>query len=107
MRKAGIKESHLASIVDVYRDVMFNALARIEEDEVGDAGPLVGAKKADDKGVRVSLFTAALGMSPYLFMREASRRQRWDLDRWKRSGRDVRAVRSIVEQLISTNEEDS
>ncbi|CAB1110696.1 unnamed protein product [Ectocarpus sp. CCAP 1310/34] len=51
MRKAGIKESHLASIVDVYRDVMFNALARIEEDEAGDAGPLVGATKADDKGV--------------------------------------------------------
>ncbi|CAN0035691.1 unnamed protein product [Ectocarpus sp. 4 AP-2014] len=79
MRKAGIKESHLASIVDVYRNVMFNALARIEEDEAGDAGPLVGAKKADDKGVRVSLFTAALGISPYLFMREASRRWRWVL----------------------------
>ncbi|CAM9338589.1 unnamed protein product [Ectocarpus fasciculatus] len=74
MRKAGIKESHLASIVDVYRDVMFNALARIEEDEAGDAGPLGGAKTADDKGVRVSLFTATLGISPYLFMREASRR---------------------------------
>ncbi|CAM9418027.1 unnamed protein product [Ectocarpus sp. 8 AP-2014] len=70
MRKAGIKESHLASIVDVYRDVMFNALARTEEDEAGDAGPLVGAKKAGDKGVRVSLFTPALGISPYLFMRE-------------------------------------
>lgn len=69
MRKAGIKESHLARIVDVYRGVMFNALARIEEDETGPIGPMSGIK-ADDKGVRVSLFAATLGISPYLFMRE-------------------------------------
>eukprot|EP00752_Nemacystus_decipiens_P006154 g5552.t1 len=69
MRKAGIKESHLAKIVDVYRSVVFNALQRIEEDEAGPAGSL-GGIKAEDKGVRVSLFTATLGISPYLFMRE-------------------------------------
>lgn len=72
MRKAGIKESHLARIVDVYRGVMFNALARIEEDEAGPAGSL-GGGKAQDKGVRVSFFAATLGISPYLFMREVRR----------------------------------
>lgn len=70
MRKAGIKESHLAKIVDVYRGVMFNALARLEEDEAGPAGSL---GEAEDKGVRVSLFTTALGISPYMFMREVRR----------------------------------
>lgn len=74
MRKAGIKESHLAKIVDVYRNVMFNALARIEEDEAGPVGSL---GKAEDKGVRVSLFTATLGISPYLFMREVRRASSW------------------------------
>ena len=73
MRKAGIKESHMAKIVDVYRSVMFNALARIEEDEAGPAGSL---GKAEDRGVRVSIFTAALGISPYLFMREVRRASR-------------------------------
>lgn len=72
MRKSGIKESHLAKIVDVYRNVMFNTLARIEEDEAGPVGSL-GGGKAEDKGVRVSLFTATLGISPYLFMREVRR----------------------------------
>lgn len=67
MRKAGIRESHLAKIVDVYRGVMFNGLARVEEDEEGPVGSL---GKAEDKGVRVSLFAATLGISPYLFMRE-------------------------------------
>lgn len=56
---------------------MFNALARIEEDEAGAAGPL-GGGKAEDKGVRVSLFAATLGISPYLFMREVSRASSWE-----------------------------
>lgn len=71
MRKAGLKESHLVSIVDVYRAVMFNAHARIEEDEAGEAGSLAGLKP-QEKGVRVSWFAATLGISPYLFMREVS-----------------------------------
>ncbi|CAM9241608.1 unnamed protein product, partial [Hapterophycus canaliculatus] len=71
IRKAGIKESHLACIVDVYRSVVFNALVRIEEDEAGDAGPLAGATKGlEEKGIRVSFFVATLGISPYLFIRE-------------------------------------
>lgn len=51
---------------------MFNALARIEEDEAGVAGPL-GGGKAQDKAVRVSFFAATLGISPYLFVREVRR----------------------------------
>lgn len=66
----------MAKIVDVYRGVMFNALARIEEDEAGPAGSL-GGGKAEDKGVRVSLFTATLGISPYAFMREVRPASGW------------------------------
>ncbi len=51
---------------------MFNALARIEEDEAGEAGPLITGKKVKEKGVRVSFFAATLGISPYLFMREVN-----------------------------------
>lgn len=72
IRKAGLKETHLVSIVDVYRAVMFNALARIEEDEAGEAGSSTGLEMRE-KGVRVSLFAATLGISPYLFVREVGR----------------------------------
>lgn len=74
MRKAGIKETHLAILADVYKEVVSNAHRRKEEDEAGLAGPLLGANSAaaDEKGVRVSLFATTLGISPFLFMREVS-----------------------------------
>lgn len=100
IRKAGLKESHLVSIVDVYRGVVFNALARIEEDEAGDAGPLAGAKP-QEKGVRVSLFAATLGVSPYLFMREVSRGSDRIRTASTRYHRDVR-LESVVEERSQT-----
>lgn len=76
MRKAGIKEAHLAILADVYKEVMSNALRRKEEDEAIRAGLAPGATGIGlvDKEVRVSLFTMTLGISPFLFMREVSQR---------------------------------
>ena len=76
MRKAGIKETHLAILADVYKEVMSNALRRKEEDETIRAGLLPGATGVGlvNKEVGVSLFTVTLGVSPFLFMREVSRR---------------------------------
>lgn len=76
MRKAGIKETHLAALADVYKEVMSNALRRKEEDEAIRAGLSPGATGIGliDKEVRVSLFTMTLGVSPFLFMREVSQR---------------------------------
>lgn len=70
MRKAGIKETHLAILADVYKEVISNAHRRKEEDE--HVVTVVGGKGADavEKGVRVSLFATTLGISPFLFMRE-------------------------------------
>lgn len=76
MRKAGIKETHLAILADVYKEVMHNALRRKEEVEAKRVGLSPGATGFGlvDKEVRVSLFTMTLGISPFLFMREVSQR---------------------------------
>lgn len=71
MRKAGIKETHLAVLADVYKEVVSNAIQWNAEDEAGEAGPLQKAANVN-KGVRVSLFTTTLGISPFLLMREVS-----------------------------------
>lgn len=90
MRKAGIKEAHLAILADVYKEVMTNALRRKEENEAIRAGLLPGAAGVGlvNKEVGVSLFTMTLGVSPFLFMREVSQRSNassisgWDFRSW-------------------------
>lgn len=71
MRKAGITESHLAILADVYKEVVGNAITRNQEDTAGIGGPLgISAPNNVDKGVRVARFTTTLGIPPFLFMRE-------------------------------------
>lgn len=75
MRKAGITESHMAILADVYKEVVSNAISRNEEDTTtidGALGNLQYPPQRVDKGVRVAMFAATLGISPLLFMREAS-----------------------------------
>lgn len=80
MKKSGVKEKHLAILADVYKEVIFNSHKRKKEDDkIELAGSFIGAKSAGagEKGVRVSLFAATLGISPLLFMREVSKVSRY------------------------------